>query len=114
MSTTRSSSPTFVEVVVPLALPKTLTYKWFSGEEVRPVVGSRVVVPLGNKKWTGVIWEVHQSAPVGYLAKEVEAVVDDSPILTIGTTRFVHLDGPALHVLFGGNGGGCTPGRHEA
>ena len=65
MSTTRSSSPTFVEVVVPLALPKTLTYKWFSGEEMRPVVGSRVVVPLGNKKWTGMIWEVHQSAPVG-------------------------------------------------
>ena len=29
------------------------------------------------------IWEVHQSAPVGYLAKEVEAVVDDSPILTL-------------------------------
>ena len=47
------------------------------------MVGSRVVVPLGNKKWTGVIWEVHHTAPVGYVAKEVEAVVDDAPILTL-------------------------------
>ena len=83
MSTTRPSAPTFVEVVVPLALPKTLTYRWFGGGEVPPVVGSRVVVPLGNKKWTGVIWEVHHTAPIGYVAKEVEAVVDDAPILTL-------------------------------
>jgi len=46
------------------------------------MVGARVVVPLGHKKWTGVIWEVHQTPPEGYVAKEVEAVVDDAPVLT--------------------------------
>ena len=82
MSTTSHTSPTFVEVVVPLALPKTLTYKWFSSHDEVPMVGARVVVPLGHKKWTGVIWEVHQTPPEGYVAKEVEAVVDDAPVLT--------------------------------
>ena len=67
---------------MPLALPKTLTYKWFAGDLERPRVGTRVVVPLGHKKWTGVVWDVHQTAPEGYAAKEVEAVVDDAPILT--------------------------------
>jgi len=67
---------------VPLALPKTLTYKWFAGDLERPRVGTRVVVPLGHKKWTGVVWDVHHTAPEGYAAKEVEAVVDDAPILT--------------------------------
>ena len=46
------------------------------------MVGARVVVPLGHKKWTGVIWDVHQTPPEGYVAKEVEAVVDDAPVLT--------------------------------
>ena len=67
---------------MPLALPKTLTYKWFLGDLERPRVGTRVVVPLGHKKWTGVVWDVHYTAPEGYVAKEVEAVVDDAPILT--------------------------------
>ena len=44
--------------------------------------GCRVVVPLGNKKWTGVIWEVHTTPPDGYAAKTVEALVDDAPIMT--------------------------------
>ena len=82
VSTAKSPTPTFVEVVVPLALPKTLTYKWFSSNGESPVVGSRVVVPLGRKKWTGVVWEIHQTPPEGYVAKEVEALVDDAPILT--------------------------------
>lgn len=69
-------------MVVPLALPKTLTYRWFGAGEVAPSVGTRVVVPLGNKKWTGVVWEVHHNAPTGYAAKEVEAVVDDAPVIT--------------------------------
>ena len=81
VSTSSHTSPTFVEVVVPLALPKTLTYKWFSSAE-EPQVGTRVVVPLGHKKWTGVLWEVHQTPPEGYVAKEVEAVVDDAPVIT--------------------------------
>ena len=67
---------------MPLALPKTLTYRWLSTGDEHPVVGARVVVPLGNKKWTGVIWSVHESPPQGYMPKDVEALVDDEPILT--------------------------------
>ena len=50
--------------------------------EEAPKVGCRVVVPLGHKKWTGVIWEVHERAPQGYVAKPVEALVDEQPVVT--------------------------------
>ena len=50
--------------------------------EEAPRVGCRVVVPLGHKKWTGVIWEVHERAPQGYAAKPVEALVDEHPVVT--------------------------------
>lgn len=82
MSTTANHSALFVEVVVPLALPKSLTYKWIE-EEGAPEMGCRVVVPLGNKKLTGVIWEVHNRVPQGYVAKAVESLVDEQPILTV-------------------------------
>ena len=67
---------------MPLALPKTLTYKWFDDGSA-PVVGARVVVTLGRKKWTAIVWESHQRPPEGYVAKEVEAVVDETPIMTL-------------------------------
>ncbi len=78
----KSHRPTFVEVVVPLALPKTLTYAWPLGATEGPLVGSRVVVPLGNKRWTGIVWEVHDRPPEGHVAKVVEAVVDERPVVT--------------------------------
>lgn len=59
-----------------------LTYKWFDDGSA-PVVGARVVVALGRKKWTAVVWESHQRPPEGYVAKEVEAVVDETPIMTL-------------------------------
>lgn len=61
------------------------------------MVGARVVVPLGHKKWTGVIWEVHQTPPEGYVAKEVEAVVDDAPVLT--TTQRDMISWMATHYM---------------
>ena len=67
---------------MPLALPKTLTYKWFDDGSA-PVVGARVVVTLGRKKWTAIVWESHQRPPEGFVAKEVEAVVDETPIMTL-------------------------------
>ncbi|MDA0728709.1 MAG: primosomal protein N' [Bacteroidetes bacterium] len=77
----KSHRPTFVEVVVPLALPKTLTYAWSLGATEGPVVGTRVVVPLGNKRLTGIVWDVHHRSPEGHVAKVVEAVVDERPVL---------------------------------
>ena len=65
---------------MPLALPKTLTYAWPKALAEAPCVGARVVVPLGNKRWTGVVWEAHNRPPQGHAVRDVEAVVDDRPV----------------------------------
>ena len=49
-------------------LPKVLTYSW-GGDENPPSVGMRVVVPLGNRRLTGVVWHVHNNDPAGYILK---------------------------------------------
>ena len=46
------------------------------------MVGMRVVVPLGKKRLTGIIWNVHKNKPTGYVPREIEAVVDNRPIVT--------------------------------
>jgi len=77
---------TYLDVALPTALPKVLTYKW-GGAENPPSVGMRVVVPLGNRRLTGVVWAVHHNDPAGYIPKEVEAVVDDKPVVTLAQTQ---------------------------
>ncbi|HIN42244.1 MAG TPA: primosomal protein N' [Flavobacteriales bacterium] len=82
-----NSQPTmiFCDVALPAALPRVLTYRW-SGEEQPPEIGMRVVVPLGNRRLTGVVWEVHDRAPAEYKVKDIEAVVDDRPVVTLDQT----------------------------
>ena len=56
----------YVDVVLPLPLPKLLTY---SLEGVlNPVkFGMRVVVQVGTKKrYTAIVWRVHNDAPLVY------------------------------------------------
>lgn len=73
---------TYLDVALPASLPKLLTYR-FSADEKPPRVGMRVVVPLGNKRLTGIIWNVHQNKPQGYTPRDIEAVVDNRPIVTL-------------------------------
>lgn len=73
---------TYLDVALPASLPKLLTYR-FSADEEPPMVGMRVVVPLGNKRLTGIIWNVHQNKPQGYTPRDIEAVVDNRPIVTL-------------------------------
>ena len=72
----------YVDVIVPLPIASQYTYSlpsemWKSAE-----VGCRVVVPFGKKKYyTGVIVKVHDVAPEGYETKEVEELLDSSPVI---------------------------------
>ena len=72
----------YVDVIVPLPIASQYTYSlppnmWDSAE-----VGCRVVVPFGKKKYyTGVIVKVHETAPEGYETKEVEELLDVSPVI---------------------------------
>ena len=77
----------FVEALLPLYLPGTLTYRLPATLHV--ALGSRVLVPLGRKKiFTAIVTELHDRAPVGYEVKEVLAVLDDAPIVRHPQLKF--------------------------
>lgn len=78
----------FVDVVVPIAVPKLLTYRVPADWENYVQQGVRVVVPLGkSKKYTGIIWRVHEEIPREYEAKYMEEVLDETPIISENQMR---------------------------
>lgn len=74
--------PLFVNVVLPLKLDGTFTYKVPNEWSLQVEVGKRVVVQFGKKKlYTAIIVSVHQDIPV-YETKSIISVLDDKPIVT--------------------------------
>ncbi|MEG0464693.1 primosomal protein N' [Bacteroides sp.] len=79
----------YVDVILPLPLPKSFTYSLpdEGAEEVQ--IGCRVVVPFGRKKfYTAIVRNVHYCAPTAYEVKEISTVLDTSPILLPIQFRF--------------------------
>ncbi|MFD1552709.1 primosomal protein N' [Putridiphycobacter roseus] len=73
----------FVDVVLPLSIPNTYTYRLPFELNDQVAVGKRVIVPLGRAKYyTGVIKTVHQKIPTAYQVKYVETILDEQPIIT--------------------------------
>lgn len=76
------SGSTFVEVLLPLPLNQTLTYKIPDALIDKVVIGSRVVVSLGPKKlYTGFVAEIHTNQPETFHVKEILEVLDSLPML---------------------------------
>ncbi|NNT72962.1 primosomal protein N' [Flavobacterium sp. IMCC34852] len=72
----------FVEVIIPLSLPKTFTYKVSETEYNFITKGMRIAVPFGkNKIYTALAIDLHQNAPTLYEAKEIHQILDDKPIV---------------------------------
>ncbi|WP_294537873.1 primosomal protein N' [uncultured Bacteroides sp.] len=72
----------YVDVILPLPLPKCFTYSLPDeyAEDVK--IGCRVVVPFGRKKYyTAIVRNVHYCAPTDYEVKEVSALLDADPVL---------------------------------
>ncbi|SHF51402.1 primosomal protein N' [Chryseobacterium sp. OV279] len=72
----------YAQIVLPLNLKGSFTYK--VPEELMPDIqpGMRVLVPFGGKKiYTGIVFELHDNAPENFVAKEVISILDDQPIL---------------------------------
>lgn len=72
----------FVDVILPLPLPRSFTYSLpgEGAEDIQP--GCRVVVPFGRKKfYTAIVCNVHYYAPTDYEVKEISAVLDTTSIL---------------------------------
>ena len=71
----------YVDVIIPLALPKLLTYELKVGTSLS--TGQRVLVNVGKKKqYSAIVFRVHQQKPP-YKTKEVLEVLDDKPIVNL-------------------------------
>ncbi|MCY1492951.1 Primosomal protein N' [compost metagenome] len=73
----------FVEVILPLSLSKTFTYKVSEAEYNYIKKGMRIAVPFGKSKiYTALAIELHQNEPTLYEAKEIHQILDESPLMT--------------------------------
>ncbi len=73
----------FVEVILPLSLSKTFTYKVSEAEYSYIKKGMRIAVPFGKSKiYTALAIELHQNEPTLYEAKEIHQILDEFPIVT--------------------------------
>lgn len=73
----------FIDIILPIPLQKLFTYSINQAEYGFIKPGMRVSVPFGKSKiYTGVVHKVHTDAPLIYEAKEIEQILDETPIVT--------------------------------
>ncbi len=82
------AQPGFVAVLLPLHLPKAYTYSIPAQWSTIVVPGMRVVVPLRNKLYTGIVLSLEEQAPVEYIARPLESILDAQPMLQPATLAF--------------------------
>lgn len=72
----------FVDVILPLPLPKLYTYRvpYEMNDDV--VIGGRVIVQFGAKKTLScIVAAVHETPPAQYQAKYILEFIDDAPVV---------------------------------
>ncbi|MDH6253127.1 primosomal protein N' (replication factor Y) [Chryseobacterium sp. H1D6B] len=79
----------YAQIILPLNLKGSFTYK--VPEELMPEIqpGMRVLVPFRGKKiYTGIVFEIHDEVPENFVPKEVISILDEFPILPKGQIDF--------------------------
>ncbi len=72
----------FVEILLPLPIPGSFTYRVPFDLNREMEIGKRVVVQFGRQKiYTGLVKEIHQIAPTKYTPKYILSILDPSPIV---------------------------------
>lgn len=81
----------YINVILPLHLPKPLTYSVDQAMSADIEIGKRVVVSLKSKFYTGLVYEIHPFAPqyVDHI-KPIEYIFDEQPIVLPEQFRFWH------------------------
>ena len=77
----------FVDVVLPLAIERTYTYRVPDSDEFQPLLegkkGIRIAVPFGKRKvYTALAYSYHNQQPLAYVPKEVLETLDSEPLVT--------------------------------
>ncbi|GAA4953367.1 primosomal protein N' [Algibacter agarivorans] len=72
----------FIDVIIPVPLNKLYTYRITASESEFLKPGMRVAVPFGKSKvYSGIVFRVHNDAPSAYEAKDIQQILDDTPIV---------------------------------
>ncbi|HKL96051.1 MAG TPA: primosomal protein N' [Paludibacteraceae bacterium] len=80
---------TFADIILPFPLAQTYTYAVPDEWRDRLLVGMRVIVPFGARRfYTGIVMDIHERVPEVSLVKEISALIDDKPILRAVQLRF--------------------------
>lgn len=75
--------PYYVDVILPLAVPKALTYRVSEDQFEKLTIGVRVAVPLRKSSvLTGIVEKLHSVDPEVYVPREIELILDNYPIVT--------------------------------
>lgn len=73
----------FVELLLPVPIPKVFTYRVPYTLNDKVQIGQRVIVQFGDRKiLTGIITAIHEQPPTGYEAKYLLELLDDFPVIT--------------------------------
>ncbi|WP_294205451.1 primosomal protein N' [uncultured Chryseobacterium sp.] len=79
----------YAQIILPLNLKGSFTYT--VPEELIPQIqeGMRVLVPFRGKKiYTGIVFELHQNQPEGFLAKDIISILDEQSIVPEAQLKF--------------------------
>ncbi len=72
----------FIDIILPIPLEKLFTYSITKAEAGFLKPGIRVAVPFGKSKiYTGLVYKIHNEAPIIYEAKEIDQILDEVPIV---------------------------------
>jgi len=72
----------FADIILPLAMPRVLTYRVPRVYSAFLKIGQRVIVPIGKQKlYTGIVQSIHNNVPVGYEARYIEEILDEFAVV---------------------------------
>lgn len=73
---------TYIDVILPLGVPNLYTYHVPEEYHSHIGIGYRVVVQFGKSKlYSAIVAQVHNQPPKSYVAKDIQMVLDDHPVI---------------------------------
>ncbi len=79
----------FINVILPIPVENTFTYRVSETEYAFIQLGMRVAVPFGKSKvYASIVKAKHTEAPTIYEAKEIHQILDEHPIVTQKQLKF--------------------------
>jgi primosomal protein N' (replication factor Y) len=79
----------FADVIVPLSVPNKYTYRVPHEMNDAIRIGQRVLVQFGKSKiYTGIVYKIHEHAPKEYVAKYIDSILDNTPVVNATQLKF--------------------------